>query len=680
MGDNRLSTDGIAPQELIRAMHVLQIITAMKGEWLGRDDTGTPAAGQNLGSDTIPWETLYVNNIMLSGSGRNVAIGPFIRQLISAQEGSRGDDLVEAFLSLATIEGLGRSSALTFTANQAQEITNGGEFRRNGSSVLRIAGYDPIPLFDNFYLALSAASAGAELVGSGSGKNAEEFILKQNGVPTDASILIGRTAVVNNVATPLISWARPSAGAPAEQVFTVNFLNLTGINNIAALKQIIESAQGNDKISQQAFRDAAKTVIYDPAENEGADVPPVTYLPTALTGTMVINQNTNAIYYKNAAGSWILSSSPDAGGGVAPVAGTGTAVEAPSEILTYGGIHFRSDTIVFPQGTSGRHTHIVRELAASFADVLDNTNFAASVAAQAFPAITLYAAEDDRSVSFAAAIDASLRNKFVGIIEGGNPVVGFVSPDGRKLSQVSHRNWVKEDGAGIENAKRIAVAAGNKTVYPLNYLFFNGISDVVTTAVIPLYCSTAPDIAPANSFYYNTREHQWYRRNAAGNAWVESDYLLRATYFKAGSDLWYRVERPIVFNPSNEDRVEFETNAAGTGFVSKGSRYRTNVLGKLVEGVNKPLEIAGNNISGENLADGVDLAQADFQSGTAVFRAWVNNVMPFAGGSTVTFTGSGTLQVSSNKLLLIVIVIFAQVWWFETKVKEMCPPSSATLL
>ena len=62
MADNRLSIDGIAPQELIRAMHILQILTALKGGLFPRGADGNPAAGQDLGSSAFPWERYTLLN------------------------------------------------------------------------------------------------------------------------------------------------------------------------------------------------------------------------------------------------------------------------------------------------------------------------------------------------------------------------------------------------------------------------------------------------------------------------------------------------------------------------------------------------------------------------------------------------------------------------------------------
>ena len=169
MADNRISIDGIAPSQLIRAMHILQLITALKGDFVGRGPDGNALAGQNLGTSAVPWATAYVNNLVVNGR----SILPFIQSLISAQEGSRSDDLLEAFVALATIEGQASTQALTFSSNVAQELSGGGGFIQDGVSLLRITGYDPIPLWDNFYLSLPVAVSGSAL----NDDNSESFVL-----------------------------------------------------------------------------------------------------------------------------------------------------------------------------------------------------------------------------------------------------------------------------------------------------------------------------------------------------------------------------------------------------------------------------------------------------------------------------------------------------------------------
>jgi len=42
--------------------------TAMEGDWVGRDTTGVPLAGQNLGTAAFPWGTLRSNALIINGS------------------------------------------------------------------------------------------------------------------------------------------------------------------------------------------------------------------------------------------------------------------------------------------------------------------------------------------------------------------------------------------------------------------------------------------------------------------------------------------------------------------------------------------------------------------------------------------------------------------------------------
>ena len=264
-----------------------------------------------------------------------------VRGLITAQAGTLLDNLVECFLTLGVERDSVIPSSVVLNSTNAQAVPNADTLNGGGCTAILIFGYDPLIIDDNHLLLLPASTAGAALATD----RRLTFRLSTNGVPSVVEIYVGHTS-----ANGLLI-ARSST--TANVTLSVIAASLSGIGTIDHIKAVIEAAAGNKKITQQAFAGVAHTEFYEGT----ATVPPTSFQPDAIAGSICIKESTHELFYKQKATSTPITNRDE----LQITTGTngfrlgffGTADKVPNDLL---GFFFRGVS-----GSRGNFTLGLRE-------------------------------------------------------------------------------------------------------------------------------------------------------------------------------------------------------------------------------------------------------------------------------------------------------------------------------
>ena len=194
MADNRLSIEGIAPQQLIRAMHILQLITALKGDIFPRGNDGNPAGGQNLGSSAFPWGTIHANALIVGG--RAGGLGDLEGRVLSIILGlgitlnldPDGEDAASRSFDNPSTRPSG------FVADGTEtEVIPGAALGAGDYSLFTISGYDDLLIRNNEIRAVETTTAGT-LYRQNTASNTYyvQFALRNDGTDSGQWVRFGR--------------------------------------------------------------------------------------------------------------------------------------------------------------------------------------------------------------------------------------------------------------------------------------------------------------------------------------------------------------------------------------------------------------------------------------------------------------------------------------------------------
>ena len=259
-------------------------------------------------SDSPPWDLVYSDGSELRTlhDDKKAVVGGF-----------RTDQLIQAFAKIAAHEPSTPAPVSVALATVPAVVDNDGvetspamatpyfigtppaHLTKGGASILRLSmpEYDPVVLFDDDLLDLVTT-----YVGDGSEPidmtRAARLTLMQEGRPTKATILLARGPSNSDGSAPLVVGRDDGGGA-----LSLALRPLSGIGGgtipkegLAQIKALIESATGEDRISNQAFKDALVSVLYT-----GTGTPPSTFLPTARPGSICVRSSDQAMFVKEAA-------------------------------------------------------------------------------------------------------------------------------------------------------------------------------------------------------------------------------------------------------------------------------------------------------------------------------------------------------------------------------------------
>lgn len=118
MGINTLAnkTNG----DTIDADHINELQTALNGDFVPRNASGAPTAGQSLGTAALPWGTGRFNGIVVGGSALDttlIAAPPFRVQSGATRSTSNHPAYLQADGAAASVDVLGATTSLVFSTN-----------------------------------------------------------------------------------------------------------------------------------------------------------------------------------------------------------------------------------------------------------------------------------------------------------------------------------------------------------------------------------------------------------------------------------------------------------------------------------------------------------------------------------------------------------------------------------
>ncbi|MCK5345191.1 MAG: hypothetical protein KAR20_17400, partial [Candidatus Heimdallarchaeota archaeon] len=112
MSTNILET---AIKGIVKALYVNEIVSALVGSFVGRNSSGAPASGQNLGTLLYPWGEAHINDVIYKGtpvapdvfdSSRNRIVSGAVRTTSGQPDFLRADGATNALTILATTTSL----------------------------------------------------------------------------------------------------------------------------------------------------------------------------------------------------------------------------------------------------------------------------------------------------------------------------------------------------------------------------------------------------------------------------------------------------------------------------------------------------------------------------------------------------------------------------------------------
>ena len=248
------------------------------------------------GSDA-PWDLVYHDgsSIRTLHDDAKAAVGGF-----------RLEQVIRSFASVAAHEpSTPAPLAVDLQDNNLHEIgTPAQHLNKGGASVLRIEGFDPVLLFDDDILALSPSYSmeGETLTDTAKFTTVP---MVRGGVLQKAALVLGRGRTNPDGSAPLLvarSSGFLSTTSPAnDPELVLHPLSGTGggklpPEGIAQIAALIAAAKGDARVSNQNFKDALVSLLYT-----GTGAPPVSYLPDAKAGSIVVRSSDQAMFVKEAA-------------------------------------------------------------------------------------------------------------------------------------------------------------------------------------------------------------------------------------------------------------------------------------------------------------------------------------------------------------------------------------------
>ena len=288
---------------------------------------------------------------------------------ITVQAGERIDDLIQAFIGLATDQSPDPSASgdtWNFTGTEVRNLNNSSRFTANGFTMLQIwdsggVAYDPIVL-DNAYIVGKANSDVVNLPGvTLTDTNSQQFTLLRDGANQDISIRIGHGPVSNGTYAPVVAKSAPSTAVRLT-------LKLTTLDSIKAeqLSDVTVTSPANNHILVRSGNvwmnmaisalgsqvKAALEALISPNKLNKSAIQDLNEVPG--TGT------TGYVLTKTATGyAWQASTGGGMGGGATSLTGLSDvtiATPRTDQILQYDGSEWSNQRFNFDIGELGNVT------------------------------------------------------------------------------------------------------------------------------------------------------------------------------------------------------------------------------------------------------------------------------------------------------------------------------------